>query len=396
MIYLMLSALFFLLGFRWKTYNYFFALAVLCCPLSNTYAEWVYKSGLFVYDYYFFSMCGSIVFSRHALSWVKENLDFTKIILCCMLIFSMIMGVLNNIDSGILYLLRDMRLVLFVVWLALLVIAFDELRVSKTKILFLFFISSVSSLTYFLLNYLGFVSVSDSFYTDNSERYSDAGTYAAIVFLIFMRGSQYKSVRLMYYMTLIASCVCVLVSGSRMYLFALLAAFFITQLSNLSRNQIVASLLVLSIAIAALFFDFDYGRFENIDIATLSHHFSIRFSPFIDAFDGTSVVKYIFGSGLGATFYIPWFEYRESKDVYSNSIDSTYLTLYYKLGVFMLVYLYVFCRQLVLGFSSLHRLVVLVLLVLLMLVVCVPMQINAIGLILSLIVVSKVIYREST
>lgn len=62
-----------------------------------------------------------------------------------------------------------------------------------------------------------------------------------------------------------------------------------------------------------------------------------RFSPFFDALPRYTTGDYIFGNGLGYTFFIPWFHYRDNVDNYNIYIDNLYLTLYAKFGVFLII-----------------------------------------------------------
>jgi len=53
--------------------------------------------------------------------------------------------------------------------------------------------------------------------------------------------------------------------------------------------------------------------------------------------------NYITGLGLGTYFEIPWFEYR-GLDPKLNTIDSTYLTLFVKYGLFSFLIIILFFR----------------------------------------------------
>ena len=55
--------------------------------------------------------------------------------------------------------------------------------------------------------------------------------------------------------------------------------------------------------------------------------------------------QFIYGLGFGTYFEIPWFEYR-SLDTKLNTIDSTYLTLFVKYGMFCILLLILFFRLL--------------------------------------------------
>ena len=73
--------------------------------------------------------------------------------------------------------------------------------------------------------------------------------------------------------------------------------------------------------------------------------FEYRFAPVILKLESFNFLNYIFGKGIGETFFIPWFVWRENIENNNIYMDNLYFTLYIKYGVFffiLLVFLYNF------------------------------------------------------
>ena len=98
-------------------------------------------------------------------------------------------------------------------------------------------------------------------------------------------------------------------------------------------------------------------------------------------------LTFSFGVGIGSVFSIPWFEYRsENLDIYSNFIDTTYLTLYYKLGVFSILYIFVMIKGHIscLGCAcNFEKCIMLFFLISYMIVFSLPFQASSIGLLIG-------------
>ena len=79
-----------------------------------------------------------------------------------------------------------------------------------------------------------------------------------------------------------------------------------------------------------------------VSLTSVFLQFENRFGPAILQIQSMSTLELFFGKGLGTTFEIPWFTYRESVNDLNTSIDSLYLTLYTKLGVVSVILLALF------------------------------------------------------
>ena len=89
---------------------------------------------------------------------------------------------------------------------------------------------------------------------------------------------------------------------------------------------------------------------NNSDIVTLQ--IISRFTPAIEKIVEMKAYQYIYGLGVGTYFEIPWFEYR-GLDSKLNTIDSTYLTLFVKYGIFSLLLIILFFRLLLFNINDL-------------------------------------------
>lgn len=76
-----------------------------------------------------------------------------------------------------------------------------------------------------------------------------------------------------------------------------------------------------------------------------------RFSPALSLIDKMSWYNYIFGLGAGTYFDIPWFAYR-GLETQNISVDSLYLTMYVKYGLFGLMLIALFTKVAVNGLKA--------------------------------------------
>ena len=65
---------------------------------------------------------------------------------------------------------------------------------------------------------------------------------------------------------------------------------------------------------------------------------SKRYEPFmLEVETWENPMYWIFGKGIGQSFYIPWFEYRKNISNYNPYLDNIYLSLYVKMGLLSLM-----------------------------------------------------------
>jgi len=167
----------------------------------------------------------------------------------------------------------------------------------------------------------------------------------ASVFIIFYFSNSRGDIinnKALWYAALIGSVLCVLISNSRFLILSISTAIVFLSVGNTKKTIY----LVLFIPILAVLFGLYsvYFGAERVTEALSSEGIYLqlesRFLPFFILFSEYSLHNYIFGSGLGVPFEIPWFHYRENMNPFNANIDSFYLTIYAKFGVFAFVLIY--------------------------------------------------------
>ncbi|MDG2285669.1 MAG: DUF6369 family protein, partial [Alphaproteobacteria bacterium] len=76
----------------------------------------------------------------------------------------------------------------------------------------------------------------------------------------------------------------------------------------------------------------DWRIVDSLSLDTLSQQLSTRISPATEILADFTLENWIFGKGIGTSFYIPWFRYR-GLSPHSANLDNMYLTLIVKYGL---------------------------------------------------------------
>ncbi|WP_027394463.1 DUF6369 family protein [Aquimarina latercula] len=200
---------------------------------------------------------------------------------------------------------------------------------------------------FILLSKTGLLSMltDDPHYKNSEEiRYISLGTFYCIFFFIskISRKQKLSLFELLYVF------VPVFLSGNRTFLIAIVA-ILVTNLL-LSINDIKAFLrkiLLFGIGgvgfIILMLYSNEVLRKRVLtlfDVNLLMQQLKTRrFSPFFEKISSFEWYHYLLGKGIGATFFIPWFVYRENIKNYNVYMDNIYLTLYMKYGLFCVLIL---------------------------------------------------------
>jgi len=206
-----------------------------------------------------------------------------------------------------------------------------------TRLLLISF--TVSTVFYFFMqnSNLTVILSGDAYYKYNELRYLSLGTYFGMFFILYKLISRqsfsiwqilYAVIPLFYTgnRTLIVTfgLVVILIVIIRLSITKLLWVF--TTLTSLGTVFVI--LVNKSVENSPLY------RFKALfDPDYLIYALSNRISPFVDQYKSNTFFETLFGKGLGFTFYIPWFAYRENIDDYNIYIDNLYLTLIAKYGI---------------------------------------------------------------
>lgn len=397
MIYWLVSASFLCLGFLGYRGVYLAALLTVVLPIGNAYSDYFYRYGLLAYDYYFFALLSCFVYAslKGRASLLKSNV---LILVAVLLLYALVSLFDVAFDK---YYLRDFRLIIFVLQIYLLLsVGAAEIDFSGRRVLLLFMIAALSSLFFAFAGYYGLVSFEDTFYEENSFRYFAASSYVSVVFVLVSRFlSEEIKLSLLYHLVLILSFAAIFLTGFRLLIFVVVAIFAFSRIRTL--GGMVAT--GIGLLVATTFLVGSEGgelvqRVSSVDGRVIAKDLTSRYSPFFDRVALFSNYELVFGAGFGSVFEIPWFEYRESKDVLNNFVDSAYLTIYAKLGVFSLFYLLTVSRSLVL-LADMDcreaRISVLAFLCGAYLVYCVPYQSAAVGLLFGLLFAKFLVERTS-
>ncbi|HIB6141902.1 TPA: DUF6369 family protein [Klebsiella pneumoniae] len=268
----------------------------------------------------------------------------------CIILVSVVSN--NIVDK---YLLKDIRPVIMIftaVYFSGLVLRIDGYNKNTIfKILFVMFIFSIIHL---ILPRLGVSVYKDEYYEDNSYRYLDASTYVAAIYIINYFTSNMKKecgkwARLCFY----AAILCVLVGNSRFMLLAIFASIIFVSVKDVKKMAIYS---LSAILVAGLFLGVSVyvgaDRVVNgFSGDVLLFQITNRFSPALSLIDKMSWYNYIFGLGAGTYFDIPWFAYR-GLETQNISVDSLYLTMYVKYGLFGLMLIALFTKVAVNGLKA--------------------------------------------
>lgn len=314
-------------------------LAFACLPIGNAFAVFFYANGLYVYDFYF--VAAFLVLLKRSL---EGQLVFCHSFALSALVLVVLYAVLS-LYAGYpdKYYLRDYRLVLYVLYLYFFITtAADQSFISTRSALLIVVAAGASSIAYGTLSSFGLIGFDDAFYEKNAFRYFAVSSYICasyFAFSAFVDERQKKS--FLYPIAVVIAFFALVLTGFRVLTLISMIVFVGSRLA--SRRGFVfllLSILVLVVGIPLVSESNELVvRLLSLDYKSVSRDIYIRYSPFFSLVSSYTDLELFFGRGFGTVFEIPWFYYRENLDPLNNSIDSTYLTLFSKLGVFSLLYI---------------------------------------------------------
>ncbi|MBH0029635.1 hypothetical protein I6F10_01655 [Pseudoalteromonas sp. SWYJZ98] len=391
-MFYILSFTFFLLGLRAYKNIIPFVIFIFTLPFGNAFSEYFYKSGLYSYDFFFFAII--------ALQCVKAIQSGKLMVLPVLQLIGYLVVFLYFFFGAYLYdltvyFVRDLRLFLFLIYLSTIYSILRGVKFKTLKSSYFYLLISFGgggNLIILALSFYGFFSFDDGFYSQNSFRYFDLVTYVCSIFLIFH--SPVKPSNL-YLLAFLIAALCVLVSGIRVLILMTVLFFLIRRLHT---YNMFIKIIALAIFLIILTPFLDLGntstllnRISDLSVDVVLLQFYTRYSPFFSLIESFEWYNYFIGKGFGTTFFIPWFEYRETKDELNNFIDSTYLTLYAKFGIISILYVFsvIFSFLRIAEFTNLKDKYILVFYCcVLMLVYSLPYQASSIGLIIGFFLIN--------
>ena len=346
LIYLFLSGISFILGVFYFLYPkkvlpvfFFFGLVI---PTSNQFMPYTSFSGVYFYDFFFLilTLYYVLVLINYKAIF-KKNLVNILLGLFILIFYSLL--AVNNSVSIDKYLFRDLRPFLTLLYAFVIVSVLRERIISFNALMNILIFVFIAKILFFFLMFFGF-SFSDRYYQENIFRYFDAVTFIACLLLIYFVIIKENISKLKLNFVLILALIIVLISNLRILIFALALIYFVFS----KRNLITKGLF--SFVFLSFFLLYSYFMSANRVIDTNSSELvalqiASRFAPAIEKIDQMKSHEYIYGLGLGTYFEIPWFKYR-GLDTKLNTIDSTYLSLFVKYGLFSIVIIVLFFRLL--------------------------------------------------
>lgn len=318
-----------------------FVLVLLAVPSSTAFAAMTYQYGLHVGDYFFLVLLAAYPLraTRQAQPrWMIRIFALLGIVFVvsffCLLLAD------RPIDK---YALRDLRPFLLACEALMFWTLAKRVTVSGRLILWLGIAAGISPFIGFGLITTGLYAVTDVFYEANSFRYLAIGSYASAVLLMWLSAAGRPAGRILTGAAATAAMAALVLSGSRTLIVATVLGCAVAGPLRVTRLVMVAA--VGAIVLGAFAYISVAMGVERVSGGTtaegLGMQLAIRFGPALTQLQAMQVWQYVFGCGLGTTFEIPWFGYRDL-DSFSNIVDSTYLTLAVKFGLVGLVYLWAF------------------------------------------------------
>lgn len=320
-----------------------FLLLASIFPSSFAYSDLYSLSGIDVYDYYFFCFLPYFLFFI-----IKGKIEYARqgiLVLIVILIIYFVLSIIkhNSIDK---YLLRDLRLLL----LPLFVFSFHpyKTRYSIEKVEKVTAIHALMNLIYFALTFIGYFSYKNEYYEANSFRYFGIAGYISCIYLIWMHskiGYKYFFYNNFSKICYVLCWVTVVLAGYRMLLVSVICAILFS-----TRFTLKNVILFISVGICGIWAFLLYSTYLNVDrvvgnldLESIQLQLLTRYGPALEYFQDFTIFNLIWGFGLGTTFEIPWFAYM-GLDTKHNRVDSTYLTLFIKMGLFSITYYFAFFK----------------------------------------------------
>ncbi len=341
MYFLGLSA-FFCLGvlafFRTKLGLLAFFILYSLWPTGNPYIDLNYKAGVFVTDLFWLGIFAKILYQNKGAD-KKIWAPVIGVLLLYALYFlaAWING--HIIDQ---YLLKDLRPLIGLMQVFALMMIVKDISFTKKEIMAVVLVGATSFFIAFLALLQGFVTTQDGFFQQESFRYLDGSAYVCGLYLLIVTHDYRQNRRLQAGFSLVSafSALVLLIAGSRI----IFASFLLSLLALAKSRLTLVKTGVIVLIGAGLFYAVSQlagaERVQaSLDPAGLALQLYTRFGPALEEIMRMDLQGFIFGQGLGATFFIPWLEYLGYEST-SVSVDSAYLTLYNKFGLFSIAILF--------------------------------------------------------
>jgi hypothetical protein len=320
-----------------------FSLLVLAVPSSTAFAAMTYQYGLHVSDYFFLVLLAT--YPIRASRTPQPRAAIRIFVILGAVFAAATVGLLvagRPIDK---YVLRDLRPFLVVSEALMFWLLARRVTLTGREILWLGIAAGASPFIGFGLISSGLYAVTDVFYETNSFRYLAIGSYASAVLLMWLSATGWPASRLLTIAAAAAAMAALVLSGSRTLIGATVLGCVVA--GPLRAARLVTVGLIGAVVLGAFAYVSVALGVERVSSGTtaegLGTQLAVRFGPALTHLRTMALWQYVLGSGLGTTFEIPWFEYRDL-DAYGNSIDSTYLTLAVKFGLVGLLYLWAFVQ----------------------------------------------------
>ena len=302
-------------------------------------------NGVYFFDYFFLTL---LLYYLITLS-IKKNIFKENIFNIAFFLFFLILytllAVSNSVDIDK-YLLRDLRPVLLLGYAFILTSILNKPQISFKSLANVLLYVFVFKILFFILLLYTF-SFDDQYYQNNIFRYFDAVTFIASLFLIsciFLKELMLNEIlKIKLNLIISLALIIILISNLRILIFAIVFIYFFFSKRNLIKKILYAFIPIVLFVIYSYAISANRVVDSNSDIVTLQ--IISRFAPAVEKIIEMEPHQFIYGLGFGTYFEIPWFEYR-SLDTKLNTIDSTYLTLFVKYGMFCILLLILFFRLL--------------------------------------------------
>lgn len=313
-------------------------------PTGNAYSEMISSTGLYFFDFYTLGALIALCVRQLVLTNPQFRVSANLLVGSALFVALLAVGSTDIPDK---YLLKDIRplimMLSFLVIANVTSLAAKRLRLNTLlKLLIAMTILNVLDIAWLRW---GLYRYQDVYYAENAYRYLDAGTYAAVAYLIyyFITPRLFAEEKRLAAVCMVTSFVCLFIANSRFILLSVFIAIIIHQYSKPYRMMGIA--LLGAVTMFAFIAVSDLIGAERINDALSSKELVvqlvIRFSPAFTLISDMNFVHYLVGLGAGTYFDIPWFAYR-GLDERNANIDSAYLTYFVKYGLLGLYLLFVF------------------------------------------------------
>lgn len=350
MIFFVFFSLFMWLGFlsyyKPNKYAFLLVLSILLYPSSTSFSFMNVFEGVYYYDSIIVGILIAKLLKIQDTVFIPRIYFDQKIIIILAIYFVYILFALYS-TVQFKYLLKDIRPVILLIE-CFIIYNFVIVRTNKWSlkcvnylVIFIGIISLVK-LTYFQIS---LSHINDDFYNDNSYRYLDAGTYFCVAYILAIFCNKNKTILKTNatYFAILCSIICIVVANSRFIIISMLLIILFYNLKSIKKTliYIISSSFLIAAFIIYSYYSGSIRVLNAFEIEALSYQITTRYEPALNMLSSFSIYEYIFGTGIGKPFYIPWFTYRDL-DPYNINIDSGYMTFFCKFGLISSYIIFVF------------------------------------------------------